>query len=430
MSGVKFALPALASGVLIQMLLAQQAVAATRVVAEDDEREQRTEETRERFLAELETVLAEVEVRNALHPAHQARLAHEVKGLVAEMRAADTEREMWAVAGKMAVVRTRLETARRNQRFHMEEESRFAENQLQRRMRQLESELDEMVGIDVPTDVAALDPAGLEAANRAVRAAREAASVDSEGKSPATELLLTEAAAAIQMLTERVSERRARQVERQAEYELAVTDLHALMAGLKADGLLLRWQPYALMALEERVGQVKANEQALELLQSARAEVPLMIKNAQDAQLKADQRDYILDGISHSLADMGFVVSAPVEEYPDHPATAKVLQAATASGKAVLVSVPVEGEVWYEVEGYQKEINTTPNGEAALACDDGEQVLTEMHARLESDFQVEMSEIWWEGKDPERDLRRAEELPKSRKLVSPYPGSGLEGGDE
>ena len=193
---------------------------------------------------------------------------------------------------------------------------------------------------------------------------------------------------------------------------------------------MLRWQPYALMNLEERIGQVEANEQALELLESARAEVPLMIKAAQDAQLKTDQRDYILNGISHSLADMGFVVSAPVEEYPGHPATAKVVQAATASGKAVLVSVPVEGQVWYEVEGYQKEIGSTRDGEAVLACDEGEQVLTAMHARLQSDFQVEMSEIWWEGKDPERDLRRAEALPTAKKLVSPFPNSGSEGGDD
>jgi hypothetical protein len=110
---------------------------------------------------------------------------------------------------------------------------------------------------------------------------------------------------------------------------------------------------------------------------------------------------------------MGFVVSDPQDEYPDHPATAKILQAASASGKAIFVSVPVEGQVWYEVDGYTKTTQTSVTGDITLACDEGERVLNEMHARLEAEFQVGMSEIWWEGKDPNRTLRRADALPAS-----------------
>ena len=90
-----------------------------------------------------------------------------------------------------------------------------------------------------------------------------------------------------------------------------------------------------------------------------------------------------------------------------------VFQASSGSGKSVLVSVPVEGEVWYEVDGYTKTTSAGISGDVTLACDEGERVLQEMHTRLDEEFNVEMSEIWWEGKDPNRNLRRADVLPVS-----------------
>ncbi len=207
-------------------------------------------------------------------------------------------------------------------------------------------------------------------------------------------------------------EQRQRQVRQQRmEMQRASTELHALAAGLQADPMAMRWHRQGIVRLAEEIQRVAATEQAAPFLLAASEQAAVMIAEAKAAQLKADQRDYIARSIMQSLAGMGFLVSEPVAEHTNHPATAKILHAANSAGKSIAVSVPVEGEVWYEVDGYVKTTEARVGGGVALACDEGEQVLTEMHERLTEEFHVETGEIWWEDKDPQRILRKAEELP-------------------
>jgi len=199
--------------------------------------------------------------------------------------------------------------------------------------------------------------------------------------------------------------------QQRMEIQRVSTELHALIVGMQADPMVTRWHRHGIARLGAEIEQVVGSEQALPFLEEANRRASTMITEAKAAQLKADQRDYIARGIMQSLANMGFLVTDPAAEHPDHPATAKIVRAANAGGKSIAVSVPVEGEVWYEIDGYMKTTEATVGGETALACDEGEQVLTEMHAKLNEEFHVETSEIWWEDKDPQRILRRAESLP-------------------
>jgi hypothetical protein len=201
--------------------------------------------------------------------------------------------------------------------------------------------------------------------------------------------------------------------EQRLAVQHASTELYALQAGLQADPMVMRWHGSGIARLGEEIAQAAGSEQATPFLAEAHRRAATMIAEAKEAQLKADQRDYIARGIMHSLADMGFLVTDPTAEHPEHPASAKIVCAANAAGKSIAVSVPVEGEVWYEIDGYVKTTEATVGGETALACDEGEKVLTEMHARLNEEFHVETGEIWWEDKDPQRLLRKAESLPAS-----------------
>lgn len=191
----------------------------------------------------------------------------------------------------------------------------------------------------------------------------------------------------------------------------ASTELHALIVGLQADPMVMRWHGHAIAGLGTEVARVAGSEEATPFLQTANRRAAALITEAKAAQLKADQRDYIARGIMQSLTDMGFLVTDPTAEHADHPASAKIVCAANAAGKSIAVSVPIEGEVWYEIDGYTRTTETTVGGETALACDEGEKVLNEMHARLNEEFHVETGEIWWEDKDPQRILRKAESLP-------------------
>jgi len=261
----------------------------------------------------------------------------------------------------------------------------------------------------------------LRAECEAVRTALEAAPTDKAIREVATRIpdLIYQVRRAIAEHQDRAvwAQRQAEEDQQRSlrqqrmEIQRVSTELHALIVGMQADPMVTRWHRHGITRLGAEIEQVVGSEQAMPFLEEANRRAATMITEAKAAQLKADQRDYIARGIMQSLANMGFLVTDPAAEHPEHPATAKIVRAANASGKSIAVSVPVEGEVWYEIDGYMKTTEATVGGENALACDEGEQVLTEMHAKLTEEFHVETSEIWWEDKGPQRILRRAESLP-------------------
>ncbi len=201
--------------------------------------------------------------------------------------------------------------------------------------------------------------------------------------------------------------------EREAAKQCAINEFQALLAGLKADPVVMRWHNLAVSNLELFADQIALSEHPNDVLNAANERANVLIEEANKAEVKAKQRDYVVSGISRSLTEMGFVVSDPKEEHPDHPATAKLLHAASPAGKEIAISVPVEGQVWYEVDGYHQETTSAVGGGTAVVCDEAEGVLNEMHALLDAEFQVQMGEITWRGKDPNRVLRKADQLPSS-----------------
>jgi hypothetical protein len=44
-------------------------------------------------------------------------------------------------------------------------------------------------------------------------------------------------------------------------------------------------------------------------------------------------------------------------------------------------------------------------------CDEAEAILTEMHSALQQEFGIQMDEISWQGKDPNRITRTAKDFP-------------------
>ncbi len=192
----------------------------------------------------------------------------------------------------------------------------------------------------------------------------------------------------------------------------------AILAGLRADEVVMRWHAASVEELERDLAEVTTAGRldpsgAIQKTAAARERSAKIVQEANSAQVKADQRDYIARSISSTLSDMGFVVGEPVEEHPGHPATASIVHAASATGKAIAVSVPIEGQVWYNVEGYVKTVEALVGGGHAAACDEAEDVIEQMHEALEEEFHLQMGELQWEGKDPNRKLRAAKSVPQS-----------------
>jgi hypothetical protein len=202
-----------------------------------------------------------------------------------------------------------------------------------------------------------------------------------------------------------------------AENQLA--QLQSLIAGLQADPVVMRWQG---PQLAELVGYQEQSQQAIaaekfqgvaDFLRRSETLQEEMIANANAAQLQADQRDYIADSIASSLEELGFNVVYRQAEHADHPASAVIMGAVTPAGKGISVSVPVDGEVFYDVDGYSKQTVAVVGGGQAVVCDEAEQVIDEMHDFLAAQFGIQMGELNWEGKNPQRQLRQADSLPQS-----------------
>jgi hypothetical protein len=204
----------------------------------------------------------------------------------------------------------------------------------------------------------------------------------------------------------------------QAEQELA--QLQTAIAGLQADPVVMLWQEaevWALIKVQQQAEKAIEQEQFAQtavFLTQVQASQTQIIATANVAQLKADQRDYIADSIAESLQEMGFSIVYRQPEQADHPASAIILGAATNSGKGISVSVPVEGEVFYDVEGYSKQTVAAVGVGSAPVCDEAEKVITEMHEVLAAQFGVQMGALDWEGKDPHRQLRQADSLPQTQ----------------
>lgn len=211
--------------------------------------------------------------------------------------------------------------------------------------------------------------------------------------------------------------RRAELARKRSAAEAAVGDIEGLIAGLKADEVVMRWQHHRLVevtAVLDSARKAVADgrfDAAMASPAQAQACSDTLVSVANEAQLKADQRDYIAQSIARTLEGMGFAVTVPAPEHAGHPATALVFRASNAARHGVDVSVPVEGEVHYTVDGFAHTSEPLRGGGAAPACDEAEKVLMEMQAKMAEQFGVKAGEIRWDGKaDPDRRLKSEKDL--------------------
>lgn len=382
--------------------------------AEARARQQRLEQRRSQVQHQAQQVLAEIQQAQALIYADAAQSLQRTcqQHLNAVAQATD-ENRLQRLAEQVTQVSADLQQEISRKRRDDEEKQRRAE--LERQQFEL-SELERQVQQIPPADATKFDAAGQAQVQQALPTVRQAIA---QGNPAAVRSPLQQAIAAVNQHSQQVSQRRADWQRRKAEAEQQQGELVALIAGLEADPVVMRWQADEVATLQQ---QAQAAQQAIvteqfdqvaPLLKAAQEQAQEIVAIANAAQLKADQRDYIANSIAQTLEEMGFGLRYRQPEH-DHPASAILIGAATNSGKGICVSVPVEGEVLYDVEGYAKQTAAAVGGGTAAVCDEAEQVITEMHQVLADQFGVQMSELTWEGKDPNRQLRKADALPSSQ----------------
>ncbi|KKI98225.1 coiled-coil domain-containing protein [Prochlorothrix hollandica] len=385
--------------------------ARLRAEAAERERRQRLENLRNRVNSQQQSVASKIQQQqSSMYPQDVTALQQRCQNQINTICQAQDESRLQNVATELNQILQDCDKAVTRKRRDDEEKKRKAE--IERLQFELE-ELERGVGRIPASDASKFDATGQSSVQEALGAVRSALA---SGSPQTVQAPINHASTVVKQHTQAVSQRRAEWEKRKAEAEQIVGQIQDLVTGLKADPIVMLWHSHTMAQLENQLKQAQqaiASEQfdqPSQILAKIQAQEKQIIEEANIAQLKADKRDYITQSIVATLQDMGFAVLSIEDEHKGHPSTAKVFTA-TAAGRAISVNVPVEGQVWYDVDGYSKNtVSSIADGSPVAICDEAEAVLTEMHTALQQEFGIQMGEISWQGKDPNRITRTATDL--------------------
>jgi hypothetical protein len=378
------------------------------------ERARRLEQARGRMHHRADQVHAALRnLQGEMHAQDFQRLREEATRLQQQLDSARTEDALAGPARALeGLISQASEAVARRRREEEERQRRQEIDRLGWQVGETERRLAEVA----PERARKFDAAGQQHSQQAIEAARGALRRQDLGQAR------TEVPRAHQVVeghATRVSDAWEQWVAHREAALAALGQAEAMLVGLAQDPVTMRWQSaqvaelrQQLAALEGRL-EAEAFDEIQRGVQRLLQTEPGLVEAANQAQLQADQRDAIAESVRQALEGMGFFVSSPRAEHPEHPATAMLLEARSAAGKAIGISVPVEGEIWYDVEGYSMTSSPMPGGGQARSCDDAEQVLNDLHRILGESYGVQAGEVMWEGKDPNRVLRKRDVLPTS-----------------
>lgn len=390
--------------------------ARLRAEAAERERRQRLENLRNRVNSQQQSVATKIQQQqSSMYPQDTTTLQQRCQNQSNTIHQAQNESQFQNVATELNQILQDCDRAVTRKRRDDEEKKRKEE--IDRLRFELE-ELEREVGQIPADDASKFDATGQKSVQQALATVRSSLA---SGNPQTVQAPINNASTVVKQHTQTVTQRRAEWERRKAAAEQVLGQIQDLVTGLKADPVVMRWHSHSMTELENQLRQAQQAivaeqfDQPNQILAKVQAQEKQMIEEANIAQLKADKRDYITQSIVATLQDMGFAVLSVTDEHEGHPSTAKVFTA-TGAGRAISVNVPVEGQVWYDVDGYAKNtIASVADGSPVATCDEAEAVLTEMHSALQQEFGIQMGEISWQGKDPNRTTRTATDLPTDSK---------------
>ncbi|NEO54682.1 MAG: hypothetical protein F6K54_17310 [Okeania sp. SIO3B5] len=385
--------------------------ARLRAEAAERERRRRVENLRGRATQEQQSVATKIQQQqSAMYAQDTSALQQRCQSQTNIIDRSQDESQLQKAIAELNQILQDCEKAVIRKRRDDEEKKRKEE--IERLQFELE-ELEREVGRIPESDASKFDSSGQNAVKQALETVRSALATGNPQKVTTP---LENATKTVKQHSEKVAQRRAEWEKRKAEAEKVVGQIQEVVTGLKADPVVMRWHSHSIAELEgelQRANQALTSEEfdlPAQILAKLKEKEKQIIEEANTAQLKADKRDYITQSIVTTLQEMGFSILSVDDEHTGHPATAKIFRAA-AAGRAINVSVPIEGQVWYDVDGYEKAtVASVADGTPTAICDEAEQVLTEMHTALQNEFGVQMGEVTWQGKEPNRIANKAEKL--------------------
>ncbi len=393
----------------------KEAEARRREEAEEQERQRQLEMSRYQTHARVQVLLSDLHsCWGNFYLQEAVVLQYRCENQQEAIATAELETQLLAISEELVRIELAMQEACKRKRRDEAEKKRRKD--IERQQFELE-ELQHQVAQIPEAEALKFDAAGRQLLQSVFQNLLQAIA---QGDPVAVRRPLAEATALVQKHVRQIAQGQTNCQQQKTQANRQLAELQVILAGLKADPVVMRWQSSAVTELENQINAAQLAiadgrlTQVISCLSESRLRSQSMLEAANTAQIQAERRDYIADSIAQTLLEMGFSITFHQPEHPDHPASAMILGATTQTGKGISVSVPIAGQVFYDVDGYVLHSVTTVDGNTAAICDEAEQVLTEMHTALEDKFGVKMGEVLWQGKDPNRARPHAEQLPSGQ----------------
>lgn len=223
---------------------------------------------------------------------------------------------------------------------------------------------------------------------------------------------------------------RAARLKAEKDARDAVIELQAQLFGVRTDSVTMAW-------CSSEVGDTAIKIEELERLMKSeqwnavtsrsgeiRNDIDLLLKKAQERQLKEEIRSYIQKNMGAALARMGFQVGAPYLVEPGDYDSDVVIRARRPDGKAAQIQVATDGNVSYTVDGYPMR-RVDVGGKQFASCDEAQTMIESFHQLIRKQFGIDMSELQWEDKLPIRLSRDHKEVPDDGANAYQKPGGWI-----
>ena len=197
---------------------------------------------------------------------------------------------------------------------------------------------------------------------------------------------------------------------RQGIVAAVTAELQARLAGFEADEVTMAWCGDEVRAVTDALSALAAANEPDEAACALNARLDAALLTAQDRQLAEERRAHIVAALREGLREQGFQVGEASLVGGGFDSEV-AFRAVRADRRWVDVSVPVEGHVFYDVDGAERVTERGADGAAYTRCDETELRLVALHTDLAERFGVATGELFWETKNPAREGQNANALP-------------------
>jgi hypothetical protein len=186
--------------------------------------------------------------------------------------------------------------------------------------------------------------------------------------------------------------------------------LRVRIDGIVADEVTMAWSQPEVEAVQNEIAAIEQAQDPEAVAVALHERLDAALAHAQVRQLAEEKRAYIVAALQDGLRQQGFQVGEAVL-VGDSEVGEVAFRAVRADRRWVDVNVPLEGHVFYEVDGIDRITERGADGLSYTSCDETEARLEALHADLADRFGVKAGELFWESKDPNRERRNANALP-------------------